>query len=82
MERQLDRASAPIVIIPYQNRWRSEFREVARRLRQVLGDLASRIDHIGSTSVPGLGAKDIIDIQITVEDLDDTAAFREAMVLS
>ena len=81
MEHQLDRVSPPIVIIHYQDRWHSEFREAARRLRQVLGDLAARIDHVGSTSVPGLAAKDIIDIQITVEDLGDTEAFRGAMVL-
>ena len=45
-----------------------------------LGGLAARIDHIGSTSVPGLAAKDIIDIQITVPDLDDIQAFKAAMV--
>ena len=39
-------------------------------LREALGDLALRIDHIGSTSVPGLAAKDRIDIQVTVESLD------------
>ena len=44
---------------------------IAAILRRALGDLAVRIDHIGSTSVPGLPAKDIIDIQITVYALDD-----------
>ena len=39
-------------------------------LRQALGGLALRIDHIGSTAVPGLPAKDVIDIQITVAALD------------
>jgi GrpB-like predicted nucleotidyltransferase (UPF0157 family) len=43
---------------------------LAQSLRQALGDLALRIDHIGSTSVPGLAAKDIIDIQITLQSLD------------
>ena len=36
-----------------------------------MGDLALRIDHIGSTSVPGLGAKDVIDVQITVKELNN-----------
>ena len=42
-------------------------------LRKVLGDLAQRIDHIGSTAVPGLDAKDRIDIQVSVEGLEQSA---------
>ena len=58
-----------ISLSPYQPTWRSDFRDFGTRLRQHLGSLALRIDHIGSTSVPGLAAKDIVDIQVTVEDL-------------
>jgi GrpB-like predicted nucleotidyltransferase (UPF0157 family) len=57
-------------IVPYKSSWPSDFRKLASLLRQGLGDLALRIDHIGSTSVPGLAAKDVIDIQITVAALD------------
>jgi GrpB-like predicted nucleotidyltransferase (UPF0157 family) len=57
-------------IIPYQKNWPDEFSALGIALRQALGDLALRIDHIGSTSVPGLAAKDIIDIQVTVLRLD------------
>jgi GrpB-like predicted nucleotidyltransferase (UPF0157 family) len=46
----------------------------------LLGTLALRIDHIGSTAVPALAAKDIIDLQVTVADLEDMAAFEHAMV--
>jgi GrpB-like predicted nucleotidyltransferase (UPF0157 family) len=60
-----------VVIIAYQERWPQEFQEIAHKLRAGLGNLALRIDHIGSTSVPNLAAKDIIDIQITVAELDD-----------
>jgi len=59
-----------IEIVPYKKSWPAEFQEIASRLRHQLGDLALRIDHIGSTSVPGLPAKDVIDIQITVAALD------------
>jgi GrpB-like predicted nucleotidyltransferase (UPF0157 family) len=59
-----------VEIIPYQSSWPSDFRTIAARLRQGLGGLALRIDHIGSTSVPGLAAKDVIDIQITVAELN------------
>jgi len=55
-----------IEIVPYQERWASEFRSIGAVLRAALGDLALRIDHIGSTSVPGLGAKDVVDVQVTV----------------
>jgi GrpB-like predicted nucleotidyltransferase (UPF0157 family) len=61
-----------ITIMPYDTHWPEEFVAVARPLRSALGDLALRIDHIGSTSVPGLAAKDIIDVQVTVADFDCT----------
>ena len=63
-----------IIIIPYQPAWPEEFRTLGGVLRQALGDLALRIDHIGSTSVPGLAAKVIIDIQITVQSLGPAVA--------
>jgi GrpB-like predicted nucleotidyltransferase (UPF0157 family) len=58
-----------VEIISYKTSWPSEFHKIASVLRQRLDNLALRIDHIGSTSVPGLAAKDIIDIQITVAAL-------------
>ena len=58
-----------VEIIPYQSSWVADFREIASQLRHGLGALALRIDHIGSTSVTGLAAKDVIDIQITVAAL-------------
>lgn len=60
-----------IQIVPYRNAWPGEFREIASTLRVALGGRALRIDHIGSTSVPKLDAKDIIDVQITVPALDE-----------
>jgi GrpB-like predicted nucleotidyltransferase (UPF0157 family) len=58
-----------IVINDYNPAWPTEFEVIRLSLLELLGPLALRIDHIGSTSVPGLGAKDVIDIQITVEAL-------------
>lgn len=57
-----------ITIVPYNTSWPAAFASIARPLRATLGSLALRIDHIGSTSVPGLAAKDIIDVQVTVEN--------------
>jgi GrpB-like predicted nucleotidyltransferase (UPF0157 family) len=73
----LYRKKPGVEIIPYQSSWPSEFRTIATTLRQGLGSLALRIDHIGSTSVPGLAAKDVIDIQITVAELNQS--FSSAM---
>ena len=58
-----------ISIVSYQDSWPEEFQKIAAPLREALGDLALRIDHIGSTAVPGLDAKDRIDIQLTVKKL-------------
>ena len=57
-------------IVDYQTDWPQQFRRIAGELRRGLGALALRIDHIGSTSVPGLAAKDVIDVQITVAALE------------
>ncbi len=59
-----------ISIVPHRSEWPQEFAAIGSTLRDALGELAARIDHIGSTSVPGLAAKDIIDVQVTVYDLD------------
>jgi GrpB-like predicted nucleotidyltransferase (UPF0157 family) len=59
-----------IVIVPYRPGWPAEFHALAAPLRAELGDLALRIDHIGSTAVPGLAAKDRIDLQVTVRALE------------
>jgi GrpB-like predicted nucleotidyltransferase (UPF0157 family) len=66
----ITRKSRPVVVAPYQSQWVSDFAQIAGRIRDVINDAAIRIDHIGSTAVPGLAAKDVIDIQITVADLD------------
>jgi len=54
----------------YQPEWPGEFARIAAPMRAALGPLALRIDHIGSTSVPGLTAKDRIDVQVTVASFE------------
>ncbi len=60
-----------ITIVPYDTSWPDEFVAIAHPLRAVLGARALRIDHIGSTSVSGLAAKDVIDVQVTVKNFAD-----------
>jgi GrpB-like predicted nucleotidyltransferase (UPF0157 family) len=59
-----------ITQVPYREEWPAEFLRIGHGLRSALGDLALRIDHIGSTAVPGLATKDVIDILITARQLD------------
>lgn len=66
-----------IVIVPYQADWPERFKAFGQVLRSALGPLALRIDHIGSTSVPGLAAKDVIDIQVSVHEL--TSSVEQAL---
>jgi GrpB-like predicted nucleotidyltransferase (UPF0157 family) len=68
-----------ITIVPYDASWPEAFVAIAQPLRTVLGELALRIDHIGSTSVPGLAAKDIIDVQVTVKDFMCTPQLETAL---
>ncbi len=57
-----------IEIVDYDPRWPGKFRRNADVIAEALGKAALRIEHIGSTSVPGLGAKSIIDILLVVEN--------------
>jgi dephospho-CoA kinase len=66
------RECAPTVyqLVPYQPAWPDDARRIIKRLQIACGEKALRIDHIGSTAVEGMEAKDVIDIQITVKTLD------------
>lgn len=68
-----------IELVPYDPTWPTLFAEEARRLRQVSGALALRIDHVGSTSIPGLAAKPVIDVQVTVVSLQPLHAWTERL---
>ena len=57
-----------VVVIPYHERWKTDFEEIKQELEFVLGDLAMAVEHVGSTSVPGLSAKPIIDIDVVIKD--------------
>lgn len=56
------------------------FEELATRIRAALGDVALSIEHVGSTSVPDLPAKPIIDVDITVQDPEDEGSYIPALV--
>jgi GrpB-like predicted nucleotidyltransferase (UPF0157 family) len=60
-----------VAIVDYRPDWPREFDRIAGQLREVLGHAAITVDHVGSTSVPGLAAKDCIDVQVRVAALDE-----------
>ena len=66
----------PIVIADYDPAWAERFERERDRVRHALGSSALRIEHVGSTAVPGLAAKPIVDLTVGVADPEDTAVER------
>jgi len=58
-----------VIVVPYDPVWRDAFKQEAIRLTNALDELVSSIHHVGSTSIPGIYAKPIIDILLLVRDL-------------
>jgi GrpB-like predicted nucleotidyltransferase (UPF0157 family) len=71
--------AARISIVEYDPRWPELFRQQAERIRSALLDRALQIEHTGSTAVPGLAAKPIIDITLAVDDSANEAAYVPAL---
>ncbi|ULE32602.1 dephospho-CoA kinase [Mycobacterium sp. IDR2000157661] len=72
-------ARAEPVLVPYDPTWPDQARRILTRLTTACGHRAVRIDHIGSTAVAGMDAKDVIDIQVTVASLQVADELREAL---
>lgn len=70
----------PVVIVPYNTEWINLFQNESAMIRLVIGDYISSIEHIGSTSIPGLAAKPIIDMLIGVKHLADSPSFIPLLV--
>ena len=69
------REKVEVVVVDYDTSWPDRYEELADRIRTALGETALRIAHIGSTSVPGLAAKPIIDVLVVVADVTDEATY-------
>ncbi len=68
-----------IHLAEYDPAWPSQFKRLARLVREALGERALLLEHVGSTSVPGLAAKPIIDMVLAVADSADEAAYVGAL---
>jgi GrpB-like predicted nucleotidyltransferase (UPF0157 family) len=71
--------SDPIQIADYDPQWPELFAREAANIRRALGSGALQIEHVGSTSVPGLAAKPIVDVLLVVADSADEAAYVPAL---
>jgi GrpB-like predicted nucleotidyltransferase (UPF0157 family) len=71
--------NATIYLAPYDPAWPVQFERLAGRIRQALGGAALVLEHVGSTSVPGLSAKPVIDMVLAVADSTDELAYVPAL---
>lgn len=76
-ERQL--LNSTIYLAPYDPAWPSMFTRLKKQVQEVLGDRILLLEHVGSTSVPYLSAKPIIDIVLAVEDSSDEGTYVEPL---
>ncbi|KJK49838.1 dephospho-CoA kinase [Lentzea aerocolonigenes] len=70
-------ASGSPIVVPYDGRWPAQARRVARRISLAAG--GRYVEHIGSTAVPGLAAKDVLDFQLAVEDMETADSLRDTL---
>jgi GrpB-like predicted nucleotidyltransferase (UPF0157 family) len=73
------RHDGPIELVDYEPAWAARFEREADRIRAAIGDRARLVEHVGSTSVPGLAAKPIVDIVLAVPDSSDEEAYVPAL---
>jgi GrpB-like predicted nucleotidyltransferase (UPF0157 family) len=70
---------SPVVVADYDAEWPAGFERLAAPVREAVADLGAHVEHVGSTSVPGLAAKPIIDIDVVVGSADDVPAVIERL---
>ena len=78
--RTRETVRVPPTLAPYDPAWADDARRIINRLKMACGPKALRVDHIGSTAVPGMDAKDVIDVQLTVESLSIADELADALL--
>ena len=74
------REPVTVVVADHDPAWADRFRSVRELVEAALGGRALAVEHVGSTAVPGLAAKPVVDVQVTVDDVEDEAAYAPALV--
>jgi GrpB-like predicted nucleotidyltransferase (UPF0157 family) len=70
----------PIFVVPYDEAWPSLYEEERTRIERTIGSWVEEIEHVGSTAVPGLAAKPVIDIMVGVKSLENSSILVESLV--
>jgi GrpB-like predicted nucleotidyltransferase (UPF0157 family) len=73
------RRAEPVEVIDYDPTWPEEFERLKSRILAALGDHVLRVEHVGSTAVPGLAAKPSVDLYAVVKDMDEATRFLRAL---
>ncbi len=68
-----------IELVPYRESWTEDFAKIRRDLLSISGHRILRVDHVGSTAIPGMMAKDIMDVQVGVACFADVETFSAAL---
>jgi GrpB-like predicted nucleotidyltransferase (UPF0157 family) len=74
-----EQRAEPVVVVPYDPAWPQTFERVRARVAAALGESAVGIEHVGSTAVPGLDAKPIVDVDVVVRPEQDLAVVVERL---
>jgi GrpB-like predicted nucleotidyltransferase (UPF0157 family) len=74
-----DRFDPAVRIVDYDPDWPALASDEVRRIERALGPVAVRVEHVGSTAVPGLAAKPILDLQVSVAAIEPRAAYVEPL---
>ena len=69
-----------IIVVPYNEKWPEEFEKIRERIATAVGDLTLSIEHVGSTSVKGLWAKPIIDMDVIIKSRDDLSEIKKRLL--
>ncbi len=68
-----------VEVVPYNEEWKQWYLELKNQIWPLISDIASDIVHVGSTSIEGMSAKPVIDMDIVVENFDDLELFKEKL---
>ncbi len=74
------RQPVTVVVADHDAAWADRFQSVRELVETALGGRALAVEHVGSTAVPGLAAKPVVDVQVTVDDVEDEAAYAPALL--
>lgn len=66
----MEKKTEMVEIVPYTDEWKEQFEKISAMVKSYIGDLIIKIEHVGSTSVEGLDAKPILDVDAVIENYD------------